>query len=425
MAELLTRPYAHRRAGHANLRVGGESHHEIPACATGFSWYTDLVIARSALLARIRSALDRSPIVVLTGPRQSGKTTLAREFLPEDSPSYFDLEDPASLARLDEPRTALEPLRGLIVIDEVQRRPELFPVLRVLADRRAIPARFLILGSASGDLLRQSSESLTGRMERIEIGGFTLPELGSRPIDTLWLRGGFPRAFLARSEADSVVWRRQFIQTILERDLPRWGVRVPATALLRFWTMLAHYHGQTWNAAEPARAMDVNPSTTRRYLDLLTDALMIRQLQPWLANLGKRQVRSPKVYVRDSGLLHQLFGLVSQKAVLSHPKVGASWEGFVIEQVLSSEPYDEACFWATHQGAEIDLLLRRGDRLFGIECKRTDAPRVTSSMRIALDDLHLERVALVHPGTRRYALTDQVEAVPLAALAEPGRIFPA
>ena len=360
---------------------------------------------------------------MLTGPRQSGKTTLARELLSEDSPNYFDLEDPVSLARLEEPRTALEPLRGLVVLDEVQRRPNLFSILRVLADRRKQPARFLILGSASGDLMRQSSESLAGRMERIEIGGFTLAELGPEAALKLWRRGGFPLAWLARTEQDSLAWRKQFIQTLLERDLPQWGVRVPAVALLRFWTMVAHYHGQTWNAAEPAKALGVNPSTTRRYLDLLTDALMVRQLQPWHANLAKRQVKVPKVYVRDSGLLHQLLGLDSEKALLSHPKLGASWEGFVIEQVLASERHDEAWFWATHQGAEIDLLLRRGDRLLGVECKRADAPKLTPSMRIALEDLGLERVAVVYPGAKRYPLSEQVEVVPLATLAEPGRLF--
>jgi uncharacterized protein len=382
-----------------------------------------VLIARPALKERIRAALDRSRLAVLTGPRQAGKTTLAREFLPEDSPNYFDLEDPSSLARLEEPKTALEPLEGLVVIDEVQRRPGLFPLLRVLADRRKQTARFLILGSASGDLLRQSSESLAGRMERIEIGGFTLGEVGPQSSSRLWRRGSFPLAFLARSEENSVAWRKEFIQTLLERDLPQWGVRASATALLRFWTMVAHYHAQTWNAAEPARAMGVNRSTSRRYLDLLTDALMIRQLQPWHANLGKRQVKSPKVYVRDSGLLHQLLGLETEKELLSHPKVGASWEGFVVEQVLACEPHDEAWFWATHQGAEIDLILRRGGRLLGVECKRADAPRLTPSIRIALEDLRLEQVAVVYPGTKRFSLADRVEAVPVDTLAEPGRLF--
>ena len=382
-----------------------------------------MIIERRILLDRVRTAINRAPVTVLTGPRQSGKTTLARDFLPEESPNYFDLEDPVSLVRLDEPRTALEQLRGLVVIDEVQRRPDLFPILRVLADRKDQPARFLILGSASGDLLRQSSESLAGRMERIEIGGFTLAELGSDATPTLWLRGGLPRSWLASGEGESFAWRKQFVQTLLERDLPQWGVRVPAIALLRFWTMVAHYHGQTWNAAEPAKALGVSASTTRRYLDLLTDALMIRQVQPWHANLGKRQVKSPKIYIRDSGLLHQLLGIDGEKSLLSHPKLGASWEGFVIEQILAGEPHDAAWFWATHQGAEIDLLLQRGDRLLGVECKRADAPKLTPSIRIAMEDLGLERVAVVYPGPKHYPLGQRVEVVPLAALSEPGRLF--
>lgn len=382
-----------------------------------------MVVSRSRTLNQIRNALARASVVVLTGPRQSGKTTLAREFLSEESVNYFDLEDPVSLARLEQPKTALETLHGLVVIDEVQRRPDLFPILRVLADRRGQPARFLILGSASGELMRQSAESLAGRMERVEIGGFTLEEVGAESLPTLWRRGGFPLAHLARTEQDSMVWRKQFIQTLLERDLPQWGVRVPAVALLRFWTMVAHYHGQAWNSAEPARALGVNTSTASRHLDLLTDALMVRQLQPWHANLGKRQVKSPKVYVRDSGLLHQLLGVGNEKALLSHPKLGASWEGFAIEQVLASEPHDEAWFWATYQGAEIDLLLRRGDRLFGVECKRADAPRLTPSIRVALKDLGLERVAVVYPGAQRYYLGERVEAVPLTSLVQPGVLF--
>jgi len=383
------------------------------------------IIPRVAVTDRIRTALGRAPVVVLTGPRQSGKTTLARQFLSPDSPNYFDLEDPVSLARLDEPRTALEALRNLVVIDEIQRRPELFPVLRMLADRADEPARFLILGSASGELLRQSSESLAGRIERIEIGGFTLGEAGSDAAGELWRRGGLPRSYLARTEADSVTWRKQFIQTLLERDLPQWGIRVPALALLRFWTMIAHYHGQLWNANEPARALEVNPSTTRRYLDVLSDALMVRQLQPWHANIAKRQVKSPKIYIRDSGLLHQLLGVSTEKDLLTHPKLGASWEGFVIEQILAAEADGEAWFWATHQGAEVDLVMRRGGRLLGVECKRADAPRLTPSIRIALDDLELERLIVVYPGSRRYALADRVDAVPLAALAERGGIFAA
>lgn len=382
------------------------------------------MIHRSALLKALDQALSRSRVVVLTAPRQSGKTTLAREFVEEDSVNYFDLEDPASLARLDEPMTALRPLRGLVVIDEVQRRPALFSVLCVLADRREAPARFLVLGSASGDLLRQTSESLAGRMESLTIGGFSLKELDPGGEALLWVRGGFPLSYLARGDADSLAWRKNFILTLLERDLPQWGVRVPATALRRFWTILAHYHGQTWNAAEAARALGVSESTARRYLDILSDAFMIRQLQPDHANLRKRQVKSPKVYVRDTGLLHHLLGIESMKSLLTHPKVGASWEGLVIEEVLRSEPNDEAFFWATHQGAEIDLVIRRGGHLLGVEFKRTDAPGLTRSISIAREDLGLAKVVVVYPGIKRFPISEDVEAVPLSALAEGNPLFP-
>ncbi len=382
------------------------------------------MIPRSAILDALQTALGRSRVVILTGPRQSGKTTLARLLVSEDDVNYFDLEDPASLARLDEPMTALEPLRGLIVIDEIQRRPDLFPVLRVLTDRRDNPARFLILGSASGALLRQSSESLAGRTERVILGGFSLAELGEAAAEKLWLRGGFPLSYLADCEADSQAWRKNFTQSLLERDFPQWGVRIPARALLRFWTMVAHYHGQTWNAAEPARALGASESTMRRYLDLLTDAFMIRQLQPYHVNIGKRQVKSPKIYLRDSGILHQLLGIDTLKSLLMHPKQGASWEGFVIEQVLALVPHDASFFWATHQGAEIDLVLQRGTELFGIECKRTDSPRLTPSIRNALQDLGLKRCAVIYPGRRRFPLHQLVEAVPLGSLAEGEPVFP-
>jgi len=381
------------------------------------------MIQRKTIQNSLKNALKRSRVVVLVGPRQCGKTTLARLLLEEDSLNYFDLEDPASLARLEEPMTALSPLRGLIVIDEVQRRPDLFPVLRVLVDRRDSPARFLILGSASGDLLRQTSESLAGRMERVMIGGFSLYELGAEVEQTLWLRGGFPLSYLAPTDAESDAWRKNFIQTLLERDFPQWGIRVPAVALQRFWTMLAHYHGQTWNAAEPARALGVSESTTRRHLDLLTDALMVRQLQPYHVNISKRQVKAPKIYVRDSGLFHQLIGVDSPRTLMTHPKVGASWEGFVIEQVLTTVNHDEAFFWATHQGAEIDLVLRRGSEFLGVECKRTDAPRMTPSIRVALKDLKLARVAVLYPGSKRFPIAEHVEAVPLRTIGEGEEIF--
>ncbi|MDO8545183.1 MAG: ATP-binding protein [Opitutaceae bacterium] len=355
-------------------------------------------------------------MVALLGPRQCGKTTLAREFVAADSPNYFDLEDPASLARLSEPDLALRPRQGLVVIDEVQRRPDLFPLLRVLADRQPLPARFLLLGSASPDLLRQSSETLAGRIETVPLEGFRLEDLGARAQAKHWVRGGFPLAFIARTEPDSFVWRQQFLQTFLERDLPQLGVQIPAIALRRFWNMVAHYHGQIWNAAELARALAVNESTVRRYLDLLAGVFMVRQLPPWFENLGKRQVKAPKIYIRDSGLLHTLLGIGTAHDLELHPKVGASWEGYAVEEVLKALQPEEAYYWATHNGAEIDLVLFKRGRRIGVECKRSDAPTLTPSMRIALADLKLDRLMVVYPGERRYRLAPRVDVVPLAEL---------
>jgi predicted AAA+ superfamily ATPase len=316
------------------------------------------------------------------------------------------------LARLAEPMTALAALRGTVVIDEIQRRPDLFPVLRVLADRRPVRARFLLLGSASGALLRQSSESLAGRLEVVEIGGFTPDEIGHRAADRLWCRGGFPRAFVARSDADSVAWREQFVRTFLERDLPQLAGALPPATVRRLWTMVAHYHGQTWNHAEPARSLGVSQPTVRRYLDILTDVYMVRQLQPWHENLAKRQVRSPKVYVRDSGLLHLLLGIHSHADLMRHPKLGASWEGFVLDAILRELQPDEAYFWATHQGAELDLLCLHRGRRYGFEIKRTDAPALTPSMRIALDDQRLRGLTVIYPGATRYRLARKVVVRP-------------
>lgn len=373
---------------------------------------------RQSLFKHVRAALKRSRVVVLVGPRQCGKTTLARALVDEESPNYFDLEDPAAARRLDQPMTALRDLRGLVVIDEVQRRPDLFPVLRVLADRKPLPARFLILGSASPDLLRQSSESLAGRAELVEMSGFSLVEVGLPSLSRHWRRGAFPLSFLARSDADSLVWRKNFAALLLERDLPQWGIAAPSTAMHRFWTILAHYHGQIWNAAEPARALGISEPTVRRYLDILTGVFMIRQLQPWHANLNKRQVKAPKIYFRDTGLLHYFLGIRTERDLLSHPKCGASWEGYAIEEVLRRTEPDEAYFWATHGGAELDLLLVKKGRRYGVECKRVDAPAITPSMRHALADLELDRLIVVYPGVRAYPLADKVAVMPLTAIKE-------
>ena len=380
------------------------------------------MIDRPLDLSAIRRSLRRSRIVALLGPRQSGKTTLAQQIVAVQSTNYFDLEDPRSLARLEAPDLALRPLRGVVVIDEIQRRPGLFPLLRVLADRNPVPARFLILGSASAELLRQSSESLAGRMETIVLEGFRLSDVGSKLQSRHWVRGGYPRSFLARNEADSVAWRSQFVQTFIERDLPQIGVTIPPVALRRFWSMVAHYHGQIWNAAELARALAVSESTTRRYLDLLTGVFMVRQLAPWHENLGKRQVKSPKIYMRDTGLLHTFLGLTSVRDLEGHPKVGASWEGYAVEEVLKALAPTEAYYWATHNGAELDLLLFIRGKRIGIECKRADAPTLTPSMRIALHDLELDRLHVVYPGDRRYSLAANVDVVPIADFVGSNRV---
>jgi predicted AAA+ superfamily ATPase len=360
------------------------------------------------------------PVVAIVGARQVGKTTLARQLISTNhGPStFFDLENPEHLARLADPMLALKGLRGLTVIDEVQRLPNLFPVLRVLADRPRTPCRFLLLGSASPELLRQSAESLAGRVVYHDLGGFRLEEIGADHYERLWLRGGFPKSYLARSAAQSTHWRQEFIRTFLERDLPQLGITVAATILRRFWTMLAHYHGQTWNSSEFARSFGVADHTVRRYLDLLTSALVVRQLPPWFENVGKRQVKAPKVYIRDSGLLHTLLNLRSLADVESHPKLGGSWEGFVIEQVIHrlSARSEECFFWATYSGSELDLLIARGPHRLGFEIKRTSSPRLTPSMRHALDDLQLQRLDVIHAGDETFPLAPRVRAVSLKRL---------
>ena len=373
---------------------------------------------RTDLTARLERAMSANPVVALIGPRQCGKTTLARALAGARRSSYFDLEDPLDLERLAQPKLALGGLDGLVVIDEVQRRPDLFPVLRVLADQARRGRRFLILGSASPELLRQGSETLAGRIAFVEMAGFDLGEVGAIAQRRLWWRGGFPRSFLARSDAASNQWRHDFIRTFLERDVLQLGIRTPAPVLRRLWMMLAHYHGQVWNASEIARSLGEAHTTVKRHLDALTGALVVRQLQPWHENLGKRQVKAPKVYVRDSGILHALLGLASSDDVLAHPKAGASWEGFLLEQVLHHAQPREAYFWATHQGAELDLLMFKHGRRVGVEFKLADAPRLTPSMRIAMTDLKLDRLLVVYPGNKPYNLAPEVDVVPAERIAD-------
>lgn len=374
-------------------------------------------IDRIRIRTEIARALDQFRGVILVGPRQVGKTTLARTFVPASSSNYFDLEDAVVAEQFRAPRTLLEGLHGLVAIDEVQHAPELFRLLRVLMDRDDAPAKFLLLGSASPSLLRQTSESLLGRVAVIEIGGFSLDEIASREMPTLWRRGGAPLSYLAGDERQSVEWRERFVQMFLERDLPQLGINTAPAAMRRFWTMLAHYHGQVWNAADPARSLGVNESTVRRHLDWLTQTYMVRQLQPWHENVGKRQVKAPKIYFRDSGLLHALLGIRSEGDLMTHPKSGASWEGFVLEQVLRIAQPDEAYFWATHAGAELDLLMIKHGHRIGVEIKRADAPVLTPSMRIAMHDLKLDRLLVLYPGNRSYSLASGIDVVPAAAVA--------
>lgn len=373
-------------------------------------------ILRPNYRALIERALAHNPVVAVLGPRQCGKTTIARQFVSETSANYFDMEDPAAWAIMENPMTALAPLRGLVVIDEAQRRPGIFPILRVLADRSDAPAKFLILGSASPDLSRQSSESLAGRVEVVEISGFDLSEVGAVAERQLWLRGGFPRSFLAADDGASDRWRREFIRTFLERDLALLGFGQSPQLMHRFWTMISHYHGQIWNSTEVAASLGVAVNTARSYLDALAQTFMVRQLQPWHENIGKRQVKSPKLYFRDSGIFHRLQGISSWDALQTHPKLGASWEGFALEETLRAAAPDEAYFWAVHSGSELDLLMFRQGKRIGVEFKRSDAPKMTRSMGIALEDLKLDELIIVYPGQRIYHLSDRTRVLPLSEI---------
>jgi uncharacterized protein len=380
------------------------------------------VIPRRAHLAELERLLERFPVVSIVGARQIGKTTLARTLSArrKGAVRHFDLEDPRDLIQLSDPMLALESIRGLIVLDEIHRRPDLFPVLRVLSDRRPVRARFLVLGSASPELLRQGSESLAGRIAYYFLPGLGLQEVGRENLERLWLRGRFPRAFLAKTLSASAEWRANFIRTFLERDIPSFGFSLPSETLYRFWSMLAHYHGQFWNGAEFARAFGVSDPTVRRYLDLLSSTFVVRQLHPWAENIGKRQIKSPKVYIADTGLLHTLLDIGSQRDLERHPKVGASWEGFMLENVVQQLGVhrDQCFFWATHTGAELDLFVHAGRQRWGFEFKRTTTPKLTRSMHSAREDLKLTRLDVVHAGKDTFALGKGIRAVAARRLLE-------
>jgi predicted AAA+ superfamily ATPase len=380
------------------------------------------MIDRPREIKTLRGLIARNPIVGIIGARQVGKTTLARSFVAQlrGPAHYFDLENPEDEARLGDPMLALKGLKGLVVIDEIQRLPGLFPVLRVLVDRPRPAARFLVLGSASPELLRQGSETLAGRIIYHELKSLALDEVGVIHHPRLWLRGGFPRAYLARTTAASDEWRRGFIRTFLERDLPQLGINIRSTTLRRFWTMLAHYHGQIWNSSEFARSFGVADTTVRNYLDMLTSALVVTQLQPWHENISKRQIKSPKIYLTDSGILHALLNIIRMQDLEKHPKLGASWEGFVINQVIRQlgARSEECYFWGTHAGSELDLLVVSGRWRLGFEVKRSSSPRLTPSMRNTLKDLKLRSLDVIHAGERTFGLAERIRAVAFSRLLE-------
>jgi predicted AAA+ superfamily ATPase len=374
------------------------------------------MISRPRVLERITRTHTHHPIAALLGPRQCGKTTLARMIAEREPCTFFDLENPVDSRRLSVPMQALEGLSGLVVIDEVQRKPDLFELLRVLVDRPKNATRFLLLGSASPHLVRGVSESLAGRIGFIDLSGFDLQEVGWGQRDRLWIRGGFPRSFLASDEPASLAWREDFVRTFLERDIPQLGITIPAETLRRFWTMIAHYHGQTWNAAQFARSLGTSEITARRYLDILAGAYVVRILPSWFVNMRKRQIKAPKIYIRDSGILHALMQLQTLGDVQSHPKLSASWEGFALEQVIGVLDTRDAYFWATHAGAELDLLVRLGGKSYGFEFKYADAPGTSRSMHAAIEDLSLEHLWVIYPGHQEYPLHDKISVIPINAI---------
>ena len=371
------------------------------------------MIPRPEPLRQIEASFQIHPVTALLGPRQCGKTTLARLIAEQEPSTVFDLENPVDIQRLSAPMQALKDLSGLVIIDEIQRKPELFELLRVLVDRSGQNARFLLLGPASPHLVKGVSESLAGRIGFVDLAGFQLWEVGVQHLDRLWIRGGLPKAFLADSESDSTQWREGFIRTFLERDIPQLGITIAAETLRRFWTMVAHYHGQVWNAAEFARALGTAENTARRYLDILAGAYMVRVLPPWFENLKKRQVKAPKIYIRDSGLFHSLLQVSTLANLRGHPKIGASWEGFALEHIIRVFRTRDAYFWATHAGAELDLMVTIASKRHGFEFKYTDAPGRKRSMHIAIEDLGLEHLWVIYPGDQKYALDSKITVIPL------------
>ncbi len=373
-----------------------------------------MVMDRKANLKAIENAFAVNPVCALLGPRQCGKSTLAAMYAKQQlKVNLFDLELPSDLARLENPELTLSELDGLIIIDEIQRRPELFPVLRVLIDR--YKKRFLILGSASRDLINQSSETLAGRITHLELTPFSLMEVNDFP--SLWIRGGFPLSYLAENDQISLAWRKAYVTTFLERDLPNLGFSIPAETIRRFWMMLTHVHGNIFNASELGRSLGYSDTTIKRYLDILVGTFMIRRLNPWFENIGKRQVKSPKIYFRDSGILHALMGIVDNEALKLHPKLGASWEGVALEEVIRYHKADpgDCYFWATHGHAELDLMIIQDGKRNGFEFKYTDSPKLTPSMKIALEDLKLNSLTVIIPGDHNFPLSENIRVIGLSA----------
>ncbi|OIO73627.1 MAG: hypothetical protein AUJ85_07530 [Elusimicrobia bacterium CG1_02_37_114] len=374
------------------------------------------IIQRKKDIKRIRYLISNFPVTAILGPRQSGKTFLAKQIKYSH---YFDLENPRDLSRFENSRLTLEELEGLIVIDEIQRHPELFDVIRYLVDNRP-KQKYLILGSASGNLMKQSSESLAGRIGYHNLGGFSISDVGRENVKKLWLRGGLPRSFLAGSDKNSFLWLENYISTFLERDIPQLGITIPVNTLRKFWLMLSHYHGNIMNYSELGRSFGISDMTVRKYIDILEQTFMVRLLQPWFANIGKRLVKSPKIYMREPGIFHSLLSVENFKQLSIHNKLGASWEGFALECTVKAlnKKNEELFFWNTHAGAELDLFWQNGGKNWGIEFKYIDAPKTTRSMHSAIEDLNLSHLWIIYPGDQSYRISENITVMPLNEIKE-------